>query len=75
MYFSPGEKIEINLKNGRYRPGDQVELRIYEKSGDSSFTPIMGDITDSGYMQEWIEENFYSKHPGYRIISQHSYRA
>ena len=28
-YFSPGEKIEINLKNGQYHPGDKVELRIY----------------------------------------------
>lgn len=70
-YFSPGEKIEINLKNGYYAPGDQVELRIYQKSGDRSMSPFIGNPANMRDMNEWVEENFYPEHPGYRIISQH----
>ena len=74
-YFSPGEMIEINLKDGLYKPGDEVELRIYEKSADTALTPIIGSVVDKQYMQDWVEENFFSKHPGYRIMSQHKYTA
>ena len=74
-YFSPGEKIEINLKNGYYAPGDEVELRIYQKSGDTSLTPFIGNLVNSHDLNEWVEENFYSEHPGYRIISQHKVTA
>ena len=74
-YFSPGEEIEINLKDGYYAPGDLVELRIYQKSGDTSYLPLIGNLLDSHYMDEWLGENFYSEHKGYRLISQHRYRS
>jgi hypothetical protein len=74
-YFSPGEKIEINLKNGYYAPGDLVELRIYQKSTDTSLTPFIGTPKYIDEMNEWAEENFFSNHPGYRIISQHKVTA
>jgi hypothetical protein len=70
-FFSPGEMIEINLKNGYYAPGDQVELRVYQKSSDTSFTPFIGNPARLHDLQEWALENFHSAHPGYRIISQH----
>lgn len=71
-FFSPGEKIEINLNNGRYRPGDRVEVRIYQKSSDQSLIPLTVSIGNPRDFQEWVEEVFYSRHPGYRLISQHS---
>ncbi len=74
-YFSPGEKIEINLKNGQYHPGDMVELRIYEKTEDTTSTPILKSVADSSYLDEWVREYFYPEHKGYRIISQHKCRA
>ena len=74
-YFSPGERILIDLKNGYYRPGDTVELRIYQRSGDTSVAPITGLITDHSYMEEWQEENLYSQRKGYRLISQHRFVA
>lgn len=74
-YFSPGEKIEINLKNGQYYPGDMVELRIYEKTGDTASAPILKSVADPTYLDEWVREYFYPDHKGYRIISQHKVRA
>ena len=74
-YFSPGEMIEINLKDGYYAPGDLVELRIYQRSSDTSCTPLTGNVGDDEYMQDWLKENYYSEHKGYRIISQHQFRA
>lgn len=74
-FFSPNEEIGIDLTNGYYRPGDLVELRIYQKSNDNSMTPLTGNLLHSDYMQDWLKENFYSDHTGYRIISQHQFRA
>lgn len=74
-YFSPGEKILIDLKNGYYRPGDTVELRIYQRSDDTSVAPITGLITDDSYMEEWKKKNLYSERKGYRLISQHRFAA
>ncbi len=74
-YFSPGEMIEINLKDGYYAPGDLVELRIYQRSSDISNIQLTGNVGDDKYMQEWLKENYYSDHKGYRIISQHQFRA
>lgn len=70
-FFSPGEKILIDLKNGYYRPGDRIELRIYQRSADSRPAPITGDLTDWGYISEWLDENVHSEKSGYRLISQH----
>lgn len=74
-YFSPGERIEINLKDGYYGPGDLVELRVYQKTSDMSLTPLTGNLLHWDYIQDWLGENFYSEHRGYRIISQHQYQA
>ena len=74
-YFSPGEMIGIDLTDGYYTPGDLVELRIYQKSTDTSCTSLTGNIGDDEYMQDWLKENYYLDHKGYRIISQHQFRA
>jgi len=74
-FFSPHEMIGIDLTNGYYVPGDLVELRIYQKCSDSSQTPLTGNLLHKDYMQDWLGENFYSEHKGYRIISQHTYKA
>lgn len=70
-FFSPGEKILIDLKNGYYRPGDRIELRIYQRSTDTRPAPITGDLTDQAYMSTWLDEHIYSEKSGYRLISQH----
>ena len=74
-YFSPGEKILIDLTNGYYHPGDTVELRIYQRSSDSRPSPILGQVSDRDYMDDWFAENYYSPRDGYRLISQHRYKA
>lgn len=76
-FFSPGEKILIDLKNGYYAPGDRVEVRIYQRNSGSSPTsyPITGLLTDSGFMKSWLDENIYSSRPGYHLLSQHRFSA
>lgn len=74
-YFSPGEMIEINLKNGYYAPGDEVELRIYQRSSDTKMVPFIGNPVNMNDMSEWVNENLHPGHPGYRIISQHKVKA
>ncbi|MDD1723845.1 MAG: type IV pilin N-terminal domain-containing protein [Methanospirillum sp.] len=74
-YFSPGEIIVIDLKNGYIKPGDSIELRIYQKSDDKSITPVRGNILDDAYMAEYVSENIFSPLQGYRLYSQHWYIA
>ncbi|HWQ66120.1 MAG TPA: hypothetical protein VN372_04535, partial [Methanospirillum sp.] len=75
LYFSPGEKIQIDLKNGYYAPGDEVEVRIYKRSAGQCIAPFTGQLTDSRYTKEWLDENIFGIRDGYRIISQHRYTA
>lgn len=75
LYFSPGETIVIDLKNGYIKPGDSLELRIYQKSDDDSMTPLRGDLLDDAYMADYISENVFNSLQGYRLYSQHWYTA
>jgi hypothetical protein len=75
QYFSSGEKILVDLKNGYYEPGSLVELRIYQRSTDTRVAPITGSLLDTRYMTGWLQENVYSTKKGYRLISQHKYTA
>ena len=74
-FFSPGESIVIDLKNGYIRPGDVVELRIYRRSNDSSMLPIQGNLLDRKYVNDYLDENVYGSLKGYRLFSQHRYTA
>jgi hypothetical protein len=76
-YFSPGEMILIDLKDGYYAPGDLVELRIFQNSSGYSYrtAPITGSLTDKKYMKEWLDENVFFSGQGYHILSQDRVKA
>jgi hypothetical protein len=74
-FFSPGESITIDLKNGYIRPGDVVELRIYRISSDNYMPPFQGSLLDKEYTDEYLSEYVYGSLKGYRLYSQHKYTA
>lgn len=74
-FFSPGESIVIDLKNGRIRPGNVVELRIYQRSEGRSMAPFRGSLLDADYVEEYLSEYVFSSLQGYRLYSQHLHRA
>ncbi len=74
--FARNEMLKVNLKNGLIRPGDLVELRVYQKGVTDTLLPINGwSITDQAYMNRYLEEKNGGPFPGYGLISQHRYQA
>lgn len=74
QFFSPGETIVIDLKNGYIHPGDIIELRIYQKSDSRNYLPP-GNLLDEDYMEEYEAEYIFSQMKDYRIFSQAWYTA
>lgn len=75
QFFSPGESIVIDLKNGYIKPHDKVELLIYQRSSDSRMPPFRGSLLDRTYVKEYESEYVFKQMKDYRLFSQHCYTA
>jgi len=74
-FFSPGETITIDLKNGYISPGDIVEIRIYRLGSDNYMPPVRGNILDRTYTDAYLSEFVYGPLKGYRLYSQDRFTA
>jgi len=76
-YFSPQESIVIDLKNGYIKPGDEVALYIYKKNdGDGDmYTPLPTHLLNRKYMERYVREYVFKDMDGYRLYSEHRFKA
>ncbi|NLV25748.1 MAG: hypothetical protein GXY48_01045 [Methanomicrobiales archaeon] len=75
QFFSPGEIIVIDLKNGYIKPGDTVELKIYEKTNERISLPAPGNLLNREYMEEYEAEYLFNQMKDCWIFSQHKFVA
>jgi hypothetical protein len=74
-YFSPRESIVIDLKNGYIHPGDEVTLYIYQKYDGNVVCPLPGNLLNWKYMERYVQEYVFQDMEGYRLYSEHRYKA
>jgi len=75
LYFSYKESIVIDLKNGYIKPGDEVVLYIYQKYDGDISCPIPTKLLNRKYMEKYLDEFVFKGMEGYRLYSEHRYKA